>query len=133
MIQYFIGLPSTLQPIASSVARRFLWVPLVAAAMLAIYLPGLGNELVFDDNILADGSIFTFYGAFELRSRTLSYGTFSWVQALAGAGWWKQRVFNLAIHMGVVAALFAFYREILRSLVTPPPEPGATKLPPPIV
>ena len=51
MIQYFIGLPSTLQPIAPSVARRFLWVPLVAAAVLAIYLPGLGNDLVFDDGM----------------------------------------------------------------------------------
>jgi hypothetical protein len=51
------------------------------------------------------------------------------VQALLGAGWWKQRLFNLAVHMGVVAALFAFYREILRALVTPRPEPGETPVP----
>jgi tetratricopeptide (TPR) repeat protein len=95
--------------------REVLWAPLVLAALLVIYLPGVGNPLVFDDQLLADGTIFRDFGSlFVERARSLSYGTFVWIQAIAGEGWWKQRLFNLALHVAVVAALWGFYREILR-------------------
>jgi tetratricopeptide (TPR) repeat protein len=94
------------------------------AGLLAIYLPGLGNALLFDDAQLADGGLFKTYAALELRVRLLSYGSFVWLQALAGEGWWKQRIANLAIHAAVVVALWALYREILRHVVPPPAEGG---------
>jgi protein O-mannosyl-transferase len=89
---------------------------ILLAALLLIYLPGLGNELVFDDAFLTD-ALFKGYGSLSsLRPRVLSYGSFVWLHALLGEGWWKQRLANLAVHMAVVAALWALYREILRRI-----------------
>ena len=102
-----------------------MWLPIVLAALLGIYLPGFGNLPVFDDAYLAEGSLLSDYREwFELRARMLSYGSFVWVQALWGEGWWKQRLVNLAIHVGVVVALWALYREILRHVALPADEPG---------
>jgi tetratricopeptide (TPR) repeat protein len=90
------------------------------AALLVIYLPGLGNTPISDDAYLSDGELFADYGAFtNLRTRMFSYGTFVWVQAILGDGWWKQRLVNLAIHLGVVVALWGLYREMLRHVATP--------------
>jgi len=101
------------------------WIPLVAAALLAIYLPGLDNPLVYDDGFLGEG-LFAQYGSlFPIRVRMLSYGSFVWIRDLFGDGWWKQRLFNLALHMGVVIALWGLYREILRHIAAPADE-GAT-------
>jgi lipoprotein NlpI len=96
------------------------WLALVLAGLLIIYLPGLGNPLVFDDTYLTEGNLQADFGAFHgLRPRVLSYGTFLWLPALVGEGWWKQRLFNLLIHAGVVVSLWALYREILRSIAAP--------------
>jgi hypothetical protein len=92
------------------------WLLVVAAALLAVYLPGLGNALVYDDGYLTEG-LFTEYGSpLPLRVRMLSYGSFVWIQPLLGDGWWKQRGFNLLVHAGVTVALWALYREILRHI-----------------
>jgi len=89
---------------------------IILGALLLIYLPGLGNTLLFDDAYLADG-LFREYGSLAtLHSRFLSYGSFVWLHALLGEGWWKQRLVNLAIHACVVLALWALYREILRCI-----------------
>jgi tetratricopeptide (TPR) repeat protein len=96
--------------------KELLWLPIVLLGILVIYVPGLGNELVFDDAYLADGSLFEEYRRLQLRVRLLSYGSFVWVQGLFGDGWWKQRIVNLAIHAGVVVVLWALYREILRRI-----------------
>jgi tetratricopeptide (TPR) repeat protein len=104
---------------------ELLWLPLVLAAILVIYLPSLGNALVFDDGYLADGELFADYAsALQLRERMLSYGSFVWLQAIFGEGWWKQRLFNVLLHCGVVVALWALYREILRHVEAAPAEPG---------
>ena len=88
---------------------------LLVAGLLAIYLPSLGNGLVFDDAILANGLVFDGYGKLlPWRPRMLSYGSFVWLQAIMGEGWWKQRLVNVLLHGGVVAALWGFYREMLR-------------------
>lgn len=106
--------------------RELAWLPIVAVALLLVYLPGLGNALVFDDGYLADGELFSDYrSAFSLRARMLSYGSFVWVQALLGEGWWKQRLFNLLLHGAVVVAVWALYRQILRHIESPPPEDGS--------
>ena len=97
--------------------RELVWIPLVLAALLVIYMPGLGNPLIFDDASLADGTIQRGFGSLLVaKARALSYGSFVWVEALAGEGWWKQRLVNLAIHMGVVVALWGFFRESLRHI-----------------
>ena len=142
MIQYFIGLSSqsegakascTCRQIAvfpsRAALRQYLWVVIVAAVSLAIYLPGLGNQLVFDDSFLTENDLLVPYHSLGLRQRMLSYGTFVWVQWLLGDGWWMQRLVNLAIHLAVVAAMWAFYREILRAFPTPPPDPGEEAVP----
>jgi protein O-mannosyl-transferase len=102
----------------------WIWLPLVLVALLVIYLPGLGNALVFDDGYLADGELFADYAsAFQLRERILSYGSFVWLQAIFGEGWWKQRLFNLLLHCSVVVSLWALYRELLRHVEVAPAEP----------
>ena len=108
------------------------WVALVVAGLLAIYLPSLGNGLVFDDEILANGYLFGQFGSLGLRPRAFSYGTFVWLHAVFGDGWWKQRLVNVLLHGGVVAALWGFWREMLRHVqpatVLPgeaPPDPAS--------
>lgn len=110
------------------------WVALVAAGLAAIYLPSLGNGLVFDDEILANGYLFGHFGSLGLRPRALSYGTFVWLHALFGDGWWKQRLVNVLLHGGVVAAMWGFWREMLRHVqpaaVLPgeaPPDPASSR------
>lgn len=86
----------------------------VTAAVLGIYLPGWNNDLLFDDQRLLDGSIFGVYGNLaDFKQRWLSYGSFVWVDALVGPGWGKQRLVNIALHLGTVAALYALLRELL--------------------
>lgn len=102
------------------------WLPVVLAGVALIYLPGLDNPPIFDDKLLTDGTLFSTYGSlFQLKPRLFSYGSFVWLHDLFGAGWWKQRLANLLIHIGVVLALWGFYRELLRhvesSTGAPPP------------
>lgn len=95
--------------------RELIWIPITFLALLVVYLPSLHNTPVFDDRLLTSGDLFSQYGSLlELRPRMLSYGSFVWVQDIFGQGWWKQRLVNLLIHMCVVVALWAFYREITR-------------------
>jgi tetratricopeptide (TPR) repeat protein len=98
----------------------------LVAAILVIYLPGLGNPLVFDDAYLTD-KLRDEYGTYPLKVRILSYGSFLWLADLLGEGWWKQRLVNILVHVGVVAALAGLYREILRALDPPAPGPDPTK------
>ena len=93
------------------------WLLAVLAALLAIYLPGLFNQPVFDDAYLVDGRLLADYATpFEMHARWLSYGSFVWLQSLLGDGWIGQRAFNLLVHVGVVLSLWALYRELLRSI-----------------
>ena len=116
-------------PTAPAVTRRAAaWLALIAA-VLAIYAPGLANLPVFDDAYLTDGAVAANFSTLQLRPRMLSYGSFVWLQSIAGGGLLTQRVFNLALHLGVVVALWAFYREVLRAVAAPVPEPGEDPMP----
>ena len=98
------------------------WFSIAAAGLLLVYLPGLGNSLVYDDSYLTSGLYSDYASLLPLHVRELSYGSFVWLQAIFGDGWWKQRLVNLAIHGAVVAALWALYRELLRHVAMPAEE-----------
>jgi tetratricopeptide (TPR) repeat protein len=102
---------------------------LVAVGLAVIYAPGLANLPVFDDAYFTEGEVAKRFATFELRPRMLSYGSFLWLEALFGAGLWKQRLLNVFLHLGVVCALWGFYREILRAVTAPRPEPGEAEQP----
>jgi tetratricopeptide (TPR) repeat protein len=104
------------------------WLPLVLGGILLIYLPGLGNDLVFDDGYLTTG-LFDDYRSFALRARMLSYGSFVWLQALFGEGWWKQRLANLLIHAAVVVCVWGLYRAILERIDAPRGTAGEAAVP----
>ena len=92
--------------------QKSLWYVALLAGVLIIYLPGLGNELVFDDSRLDVGdAVLGHYGSLtDLKQRLLSYGSFVWIGDLFGAEWWKQRVANLIIHFAVVVSLLELFR-----------------------
>jgi Tfp pilus assembly protein PilF len=100
------------------------WLPLVTAGLLLIYLPGLGNALVYDDSYLTQGLFSEYASLLPLHARPLSYGSFVWLQALVGDGWWKQRLLNLLIHAAVVGALWMLYSELLRHIAPSGDEAG---------
>jgi protein O-mannosyl-transferase len=90
------------------------WLALLIIGLLAIYLPGLQGELIFDDQRLADGTIFGNYGSLaEIKVRLLSYGSFVWIHDLFGDGWWKQRLANLLLHLGVTVCLYLLIRILV--------------------
>lgn len=92
----------------------YVFAAVLFLAVLGVYLPGLHNALVFDDLRLGDGTIFGEYGSLlQFKQRMLSYGSFVWVQDLLGEGWWKQRLVNLALHLGVVAALYLLLKALV--------------------
>ena len=98
------------------IASAKFWVVLILG-VLAIYLPGLDNELIFDDEILENGYIFATYGGLdEFQQRLISYGSFSWIHTIFGEDWWKQRLVNLGIHIAVVVALYALIARLLVTL-----------------
>lgn len=97
-----------------------IWGALLVLGLFALYFPGLHNELVFDDGMLANGQLQESYGSLlAFKQRMLSYGSFVWLDALVGEGWWKQRLFNLALHIGVVFALYALFRALVAHVQWP--------------
>lgn len=103
-------------------ARQWLvWLAALLCGVLIIYLPGLQNELVFDDARLEVGDVvLSSYGSIsELKQRLLSYGSFIWIEMLFGDGWWKQRIFNLLVHFGVVTSLLLLFRSLLEQVDWP--------------
>lgn len=97
-----------------------IFVAALVAATLAVYFPSLGNELVFDDRRLTDGTIFGVFGnLLDPRPRMISYGSFVWVKSLFGEDWWAQRLVNVLLHIGVAAGLYALFTQLLQARETP--------------
>ena len=87
----------------------------LSTGIAILYAFGINNQLVFDDGRLTDGSIFGVYGSvIELKVRMLSYGSFVWLTQILGDGWWKQRVFNIGLHIATALALYAFVMQLLK-------------------
>lgn len=112
--------------------NTLIWLPIVLLGVLGIYLPGLGNPPLFDDKLLTDGTLFSSYGSLlPLKPRLFSYGSFIWLREAFGDGWWKQRLANLSLHVGVALALWGFYREMLRHVEAAAPAQTASLEPSP--
>ena len=89
----------------------------------AIYVSGLGNALVFDDERLSDGTIFGAYGSLvDLQPRLLSYGSFVWLAEAFGDGWRGQRVFNLGLHLLTALGLWLLVRRFMDTVNWPTDE-----------
>lgn len=102
---------------------RKTWLALLLIGLVAIYLPGMQGELIFDDQRLADGTIFGSYGSFvDIKQRWLSYGSFVWIHELLGEGWWKQRVANLLLHLCVTVFLYRLVRILVDQVQWPEQE-----------
>ena len=87
----------------------------LAAGVAALYAFGINNQLIFDDARLTDGSIFGQYGGLlPLKLRLLSYGSFVWLTGILGDGWWKQRAFNIGLHIASALALYGFVLQLLQ-------------------
>ncbi len=87
----------------------------LSVGIAALYAFGINNQLVFDDARLTDGSILDQYGSLlQLKPRLLSYGSFVWLQSILGDGWWKQRIFNIGLHIATALMLYAFVLELLQ-------------------
>ncbi len=116
---YPISLPSHLKTFSAASLRTPLNLCLFALIVVTglLYLPSLGNVLVFDDAIITSGQLSAEYGAgFSFKPRVLSYSTIVWLQKIVGDAWWLQRLVNIALHLGVVAMLYVFYRQLVVSL-----------------
>jgi protein O-mannosyl-transferase len=106
---------------ATSRKATYFFAIALVLAVLGIYLPGLRNDLLFDDLRLSDGTIFGQYGdLLQFKQRMLSYGSFVWLQSLVGEGWWKQRLLNIALHLGTVACTYALLKALLAQATFPP-------------
>jgi len=99
-----------------------LYVGGLSLAVVLLYWSSLGNGLVFDDARLADGSIFGQYGFAALKARWLSYGSFVWVQALAGEAWRVQRFVNVLLHLATVFAVYRLLSQLIERTTFPAEE-----------
>lgn len=106
-------------------AQTYFWMAALVAGMAAIYLPGLHNALIFDDARLAD-TVFPGYASiWPPQPRFLAYGSFVWLDSLFGAEIWKQRLFNIGLHLSVCVALWALFRQLLARVEWPVEVSGA--------
>jgi tetratricopeptide (TPR) repeat protein len=97
----------------SKSALAFFLVLIVAT--VALYVPGLSSDLVFDDTRLTDGTVYDHFGSLlVLQPRMLAYGSFVWLQSVFGEGWVVQRAFNVLLHLGVVGGLYVLFQQLLR-------------------
>src|SRR5512140_529720 len=98
----------------SRASSALIFIFLLVAATIAVYFPSLGNELVFDDRRLTDGSIFGVFGnILELRPRMLAFGSFVWLKSLVGDSWPAQRLVNVVLHVGVALGLYGLFTQLL--------------------
>jgi tetratricopeptide (TPR) repeat protein len=87
----------------------------LASGIAVLYYFGINNQLVLDDARLTDSTVFGSYGSLlQLKARLLSYGSFVWIQNIVGEGWWKQRIFNIGLHIATALTLYALVLDLLQ-------------------
>jgi len=95
----------------------------VAALTAALYVPFLGNPLVFDDKIFFSGHRFAYYATHPLGLdlRLPPYFSLALTQVLSG-GIAAQRVVSLILHVGCALALYKLLVDLQRMALRPAPE-----------
>jgi protein O-mannosyl-transferase len=100
-----------------------LFMMAVAALACALYLPFLGNPMVFDDLPFFAGGDFAYFATHPvgLQLRLLPYFTLAFPQVLWGhfPPWHHaeiHRVISLVFHVGCALALFKLLRDLLRAV-----------------
>lgn len=103
------------KPAVTPRSTTLLYAVALGAGLAILYAFGINNQLVFDDGRLTDGTIFAQYGSLiQLKARMLSYGSFVWLDGILGEGWWKQRIFNIGLHIATALTLYAFVLQLLQ-------------------
>lgn len=106
----------------------FIFLAALIAVTIAVYFPSLGNELVFDDRRLTDGTIFGSFGSLlDLKPRMVSYGSFVWLKSLFGDEWWIQRLVNVLLHLGVAGGLYVLFTQLLQARELPEGGPPSSE------
>jgi tetratricopeptide (TPR) repeat protein len=98
----------------------------VAALAAALYVPFLGNPLVFDDKIFFSGHRFSYYATHPLGLdlRLPPYFSLTLTQVLAG-GIVAQRVVSLILHVGCALVLYKLLLDLQRATLRPANEADA--------
>lgn len=93
---------------------------IVAALAAALYVPFLGNPLVFDDKIFFSGHRFAYYAMHPLGLdlRLPPYFSLTVTHVLEG-GVVAQRVVSLILHIGCAFALYKLLLDLQRSALRP--------------
>ena len=96
--------------------RRLLALCAVAAAAVALYLPFVGNPLVFDDRIFFDGYRFSYYATHPLGLdlRLPAYFSITATEILWG-GIVAHRVVSLLLHVACALALYQLLADLQRA------------------
>jgi tetratricopeptide (TPR) repeat protein len=89
------------------------WACAIALLAAALYLPFLGNPLVFDDRIFFSGRLFSYYATHPLGSdlRLPAYFSLTATELLWG-GIRAQRVVSLILHIGAALALYRLLLDL---------------------
>ncbi len=86
---------------------------IIFIVIFVLYAPAINDIVVFDDaQFIRDGRLRT--DLVSALPRFVTNITFSLVSHIAGASIAAQKLFNIAIHCGVVALLFLFTKVLLR-------------------
>lgn len=100
---------------------RHAWLALAVAALAAaLYVPFLGNPLVFDDKIFFSGHRFAYYATHPLGLdlRVPPYFSLTITHVLSG-GIFAQRVVGLVLHIGVALVLYKLLLDLQRATLRP--------------
>lgn len=103
----------------TSTFKRFphlIGISLVVVLACALYLPFLGNPLVFDDWVFFSGSRFSYYAThpFDIFNlRVLPYFTLAFTYIVGGGIEWHRSV-SLALHLACSLALYKLLYDVLR-------------------
>jgi protein O-mannosyl-transferase len=105
-----------LSPTFVAVTQRVLALAFIAAAAGVLYLPYVGNELVFDDSNIFHTTVLRTAAVepWQLGIRGLPYFTLGWVQTQIGT-LEAHRLISLALHIVVAYQLF----RLLEALLSP--------------
>lgn len=105
---------------ASVGMRHLAGAAVIATLAAALYLPFLGNPLVFDDRIFFSGRLFSYYATHPLGLdlRLPAYFSITMTEVLWG-GIAAHRIVSLLLHVGCAVALYKLLFDLQRAALGP--------------